>query len=183
MRERRRPAIIRFRRYNMHSDPSNWYIGQSSCCTIRGTTKKLTCLLDTPAMLSITTLYEQLLRPSIYTWKRGRFDVDEDSRPEHAWCQIAPSTEYSNTNTAQQGSETITDISQDYLVDNDRLLQSNPTMQWKRTYIKRYMYRFESAANHKAIPPAEYRNLMRSLNTISKNKLLCTIVIGVKELW
>ncbi len=71
-------------------------------------------------------------------------DVDEDSRPEHAWCQIAPSTEHSNTNTAQQGSETLTDISQDDLVDNDRLLQSNPTSGNAPTLSAR----FESAANH-----------------------------------
>ncbi len=39
-------------------------------------------------------------------------DVDEDSRPEHAWCQIA---QHSNTNTAQQGTP---QDPQDDLVDN-----------------------------------------------------------------
>ena len=48
--------------------------------------------------------------------------VDEDSRPEHAWCQIAPFTEDSNAHAAEQGVETLTELSEQDLVDNTNLL-------------------------------------------------------------
>ena len=37
-------------------------------------------------------------------------NVDDDNRPEHAWCQIAPSTEASNAQAAEQGAETLTEL-------------------------------------------------------------------------
>jgi len=51
--------------------------------------------------------------------------VDEDSRSEHAYCQIAPSTEDSNAYVAEQGVKTLTELSEQDLVDNTNLLQSN----------------------------------------------------------
>ncbi len=166
MRERRRPATIRFRRYNIHSDPSNWYRAKLMLYYPWYNEE-----VDLLAGHSTYAEHYNAVRTFVasneskYTIENiDDIDVDENSRPEHAWCQIAPSTEHSNTNAAQQGSETITDISPDDLVDNDRLLQSNPTSGSAPTLSAR----FESAANHKVIPPTEYRTLMRSLNTKQK---------------
>ncbi len=38
-----------------------------------------------------------------------------------AWDQIAPATERNNSSTAGQGSETLTDVSQQDLIDSDNL--------------------------------------------------------------
>ena len=86
-------------------------------------------------------------------------NVDEDSRPEHAWCQIAPSTEASNAHAAEQGVETLTELSQQDLVDNANLVQQ-PSV----TNSTGLSIRFQSAANPAVIPPDEYRELMRGLN-------------------
>ena len=48
--------------------------------------------------------------------------IDEDSRPEHAWCQIAPCTEDNNGQTAREGSELLTNILKQELADNAELM-------------------------------------------------------------
>ena len=85
--------------------------------------------------------------------------VDEDSRPEHAWCQIAPCTEDSNTCVAEQGVEPLTELSEQDLLDNADLTQSTVSSQAGLSV------RFESAANPDVIAPDEYRMLMRGLNS------------------
>ena len=87
--------------------------------------------------------------------------VDEDSRSEHAWCQIAPSTD-SNAHTAEQGVKTLTELSEQDLVDNTNLLQSNGRIP---TYLS---IRFESATNPQVIPPDE--GTWNSRNWKSKRK-------------
>ena len=49
--------------------------------------------------------------------------VDDDSRPEHAWCQLAPNTEDGRSHTEKQGVETLTDVSEQDLIDNANLLK------------------------------------------------------------
>ena len=94
--------------------------------------------------------------------------VDEDSRPEHAWCQLAPTTEHSNSNAREQGVETLTELSEQDLVDNANLLNS------RAGNTAGLSVRFESAANPQVIAPDEY---------INKKLWLCTIVTGVSEQW
>ena len=83
--------------------------------------------------------------------------IDEDSRPEHAWCQIAHSTEDSNGQIAWEGSELLTDISWQDL-DNAKLMQTHGRSPAGLSV------RFESSANPQIIAPDEYRKLTRGLN-------------------
>ena len=85
--------------------------------------------------------------------------IDDDSRPEHAWCQLAPNTEDSRSHAEQQGTESLTEVSEQDLIDNANLLQSNARG------ASGLSYRFEAAANPQVIPPEEYRKLIRGLNS------------------
>ena len=86
-------------------------------------------------------------------------EVDNDNRPEHAWCQIAPSTEASNAQAAEQGVETLTELAEQDLIDNASLVQGSTTGSGGLSV------RYEGAANPAVIPPDEYRELMRGLNS------------------
>ena len=85
--------------------------------------------------------------------------IDEDSRPEHASSLIAPNTESVNANAREQGDETLTEVSQQDLVHNDNLFQSNGSS------VTGLSVRFERSANPKLKEPDEYRKLMRGLNS------------------
>ncbi len=45
-------------------------------------------------------------------------EVDENGPPEHLWSEIAPSTEESRSHFLHEGSETLTELSQEDLKDN-----------------------------------------------------------------
>ena len=45
-------------------------------------------------------------------------DIDENGPPEHVWSQIAPSTEESRAQSLAEGSELLTEVSQQDLQDN-----------------------------------------------------------------
>ena len=49
--------------------------------------------------------------------------IGEDSRPEHDWCQLAPNTEDSRSHAEQHGTESLTEISEQDLIDNALKLQ------------------------------------------------------------
>ena len=125
MRERRHQAVIRFRKYNKDSDASNWY--RAKLMLYYPWYDEESDLLG--GCTSYAEHYE-LVRAVVveneskYTDEDiENMNVDEDSRPEHAWCQIAPSTEASNAHAAEQGVETLTELSQQDLVDNANLVQ------------------------------------------------------------
>ena len=80
--------------------------------------------------------------------------VDEDGPPEHLWNSIAPSTEESRMQSMAEGSEQLTEVSQQDLRDNESILTSGPNLH----------VRYESAANQLEIPPDQYREYMRGLN-------------------
>ena len=80
--------------------------------------------------------------------------VDVDGPPEHLWNSIAPSTEESRMQSMAEGSEQLTEVSQQDLRDNESILTSRPNLH----------VRFESAANQLEIPPDQYREYMRGLN-------------------
>ena len=80
--------------------------------------------------------------------------VDEDGPPEHLWNSIAPSTEESRLQSIAEGSEQLTEVSQQDLQDNQNILAAGRNLH----------VRFESAANQLEIPPDQYREYMRGLN-------------------
>ena len=85
--------------------------------------------------------------------------TDEDGPPEHLWSQIAPTTEQARAQSLAEGSELLTDVSQEDLRDNANLLTSTTT---------NLQTRFESAANRHEIAADEYRRLLRELNVKQK---------------
>ena len=161
MHERRRQAVIRFRKYNKDSDASNWY--RAKLMLYYPWYDEESDLLGGCA--SYAEHYELVRDVVVENESKYTNDdienmnVDEESRPEHAWCQIAPSTEASNAHAAEQGVETLTELSQQDLVDNASLVQGSATSSAGLSV------RFQSAANPAVIPPDEYRELMRGLNS------------------
>ena len=91
-------------------------------------------------------------------------DIDEDGPPEHLWSQIAPTTEQARAQSLAEGSELLSDVSQEDLQDNANLLASTTTTDLHT--------RFESAANRHEIATDEYRRLL-----IVKQKT----IVGVKK--
>ena len=77
-------------------------------------------------------------------------DMDKNDPPEHLWSHIAPSTEESRSWSLAEGSESLTEVSQEDLRDNDTTASLHN--------------QFESATNRQDIPPEQYRQLLRELN-------------------
>ena len=161
MHERRKQAVIRFRKYNKDSDPSNWY--RAKIMLFYPWYDEEHDILG--GYGSYAEHYHNITaviceNESKYTLEEvDNMEVDEESRPEHAWRQIAPTTEANNAHSAQQGTDTLTEVSEQYLVDNAHLMQSNGRAQ------SGLSARFESSANPQLIPPDEYRKLIRGLNS------------------
>ena len=54
-------------------------------------------------------------------------DIDENCPPEHLWNLIVPSTEESRSQSLAEGSESLTEVSQEDLQDNANVLTSTST--------------------------------------------------------
>ena len=74
-------------------------------------------------------------------------DIDENGPPQHLWSQIAPSTEETRAQALAEGSEVITDVSQEDLRDNAAFITTTTTSLHAR---------FESAGNTQEIAADEY---------------------------
>ena len=152
MNKRKQEAVIRFRKYNKETDPSNWY--------------RAKLMLYYPwyneqaDLLGGYSTYEEQYR-HVYNAmhtnesKYTKADVenienDEDGPPEHLWDNIAPSTEERICSIAE-GSEQLTEVSQQDLLDNETSATTNLHV------------RFESAAHQQEIPPDQYRQYIREL--------------------
>ena len=81
--------------------------------------------------------------------------LDENGPPEHLWSQIAPSTEEARAQALAEGSQVLTDVSQEDLRDNAELMTNTTT---------NLHARFESVSNSQEIPADEYRTILRKLN-------------------
>ena len=158
MNKRKREAVIRFRRYNKDAEPSNWY---------RAKLMLYYPWYDEQAdLLGGYSTYEEHYRhvhSTVHTNENkysqtdvDNVDIDENGPPEHLWSQIAPSTEDNRSRSLAEGSESLTEVSQEDLQDNANLLTS--------TTVASLHVRFESAANRQEIPPDQYRQLLRELN-------------------
>ena len=80
-------------------------------------------------------------------------DIDENGQPEHLLGNIAPNTEDNRSHSLQEGSESLTEITQD---DANILNQGVPG--------SAISLRFESTAYKQEISADEYRQLIRGLN-------------------
>ena len=77
--------------------------------------------------------------------------------PEHAWDELAPNNEESQMHSRHEGTEDLTNIYTQDLSDNANLLGE--------TGDGSIQARFECAANMDEIPPKEYKEMMRQLNS------------------
>ena len=157
MNKRKQQAVIRFRCYNKEAEPSNWH--------------RAKLMLYYPwydehvDLLGGYSTYEEHCRhvchvvhanESKYTQADVEdIDIDENGPPEHLWSSIAPSTEESRIHSIQEGSEQLTEVSQDDLQSNENILTAATA---------NLHARFESATNQQEIPPDQYRQYLRELN-------------------
>ena len=160
MHERNKPAVIRFRKYNKDSDASNWY--RAKLMLYYPWYDERIGLLG--GYSSYAEHYEHVMsvvfeNEQKYTMEQVEDMQIDDSRPEHAWCQLAPNTEGNRAHAEQEGTEILTEVSEQDLIDNANLLQSNARG------VSGLSYRFEAAANSGIIAPEEYRKLIRGLNS------------------
>ena len=149
MNKRKQAAVIRFRKYSKEADPSNWY---------RARLMLYYPWFDEQAhLLGSHETYEQhyahvktIVQANESKYTKAEIEdiqVDEDGPPEHLWNSIAPSTEESRMQSIAEGTEQLTEVSQQDLQDNQNILASGPNLH----------IRFESAANQLEIPPDQYR--------------------------
>ena len=158
MSKRRQQAVIRFRKYNKDTEPSNWY---------RAKLMLYYPWFDEEAdLLGGYPTYEAHYRhvsdtvhtnESKYTKESvDELDVDENGPPEHLWNSIAPSTEEHRLQSVAEGSEQLTEVSQQDLQDNQNILSQSSLH-----------VRFDSSASRPEMPPEQYRQYrqyMRELN-------------------
>ena len=83
-------------------------------------------------------------------------DLTEHGPPQHAWDQVAPGTAEQQAQAQVEGVEEMRTIEQEDLDANALLFQQQtaPLLQ-----------RFSLETNRELIPPDQYRELMRGLNT------------------
>ena len=120
MNKRKQEAVIRFRKYNKETDLSNWY--------------RAKLMLYYPwyneqaDILGGYSTYEEHYRHIcniVHTNESKEnvedIEIDEDGPPEHLWDNIAPSTEESRLHSIAEGSEQLTEVSQQDLQDNQNI--------------------------------------------------------------
>ena len=93
-------------------------------------------------------------------------DIDEDGPPEHLWSYIAPSTEEARSQSVAEGSESLTEVSQEDLRDNANLMTSSTTANLHA--------HFENATKTQEIPPDHYRprQLLKELNSKQRDMVM-----------
>ena len=164
MNKRKQEAVIRFRRYNKDAEPSNWY--RAKLMLYYPWYNEQTDLLG-----SYSTYEDHYRRVhSTVVANESKYsqadiddvDIDEDGPPEHLWSYIAPSTEQSRSQSLAEGSELLTEVSQEDLRENANLMTSTTTASLH--------VRFESATNRQEIPPDQYRQLLRELAVGAKKQ-------------
>ena len=156
MNKRKQAAVIRFRKYSKEADLSNWYRAKLMLY--------YPWFNEQADLLGGYETHEQHYRhvKSLVETNERKYtkadiedvQVDEDGPPEHLWNSIAPSTEESRLQSIAEGSEQLTEVSQQDLQDNQNILAAGRNLH----------VRFESAANQLEIPPDQYREYMRGLN-------------------
>ena len=158
MTKRSRHAVIRFRCYSKDVEPNNWY--RAKLMLYYPWYKE-----DTDLLGGFSTYEEHynnvkptvLANENVFTVSDvGDTQVDMDSRPEHVWDQLAPSTQEGQHRACVEGDQPLTEMTDEDLAHNSRLLDP--------TSASSVHVRYERAANANEICPDEYRRLMRQLN-------------------
>ena len=165
MNRRKREAVIRFHKYNKDAEPSNWY--RAKLMLYYPWYNEHVDLLGGYAtyqehyrhVQSIVQAHEQKYCHD----EVDNVNLDENGPPEHLWTQIAPSTEEARQRALAEGSQLLTDVSQEDLRDNHELMTSTTTSLHAR---------FESASNSQEIAADEYRNLLRKLNSKQRDMVM-----------
>ena len=127
MHECRKQAVIRFRKYNKDADANNWCRAKLMLYFPRYDEEN-DLLGGYPTYAEQYENVKAIVHENEQKYTAEEIDsiqVDDDSRPEHAWSHTAPSTQESNALIAEQGIERLTEISEQDLADNASLLQSN----------------------------------------------------------
>ena len=148
MSKRRQQAVIRFRKYNKDTEPSNWY---------RAKLMLYYPWFDEQSdLLGGHPTYEAhyrhvfdtvLTNEAKYTQESvDELDADEEGPPEHLWNSITPSTEKHRLQSVAEGSEQLTEVSQQDMQDDQDILSRSSLH-----------VRFESLANRPEMPPEQYR--------------------------
>ena len=157
MNRRKREAIIRFHKYNKDAEPSNWY--RAKLMLYYPWYNEHVDLLGGHATYEEHYQHAQsIVQTNEQKYSHDEVDnvnLDENGPPEHLWSQIAPSTEEARARAVAEGSQVLTDVSQEDLRDNAELMTNTTT---------NLHARFESASNSQEIPADEYRMLLRKLN-------------------
>ena len=127
--------LLRFRRYNKDAKPSNLYNEHAD-------------------LLGGYETYEDYYThvKSIVLTNEGKYsqtdvedvEIYEAGPPEHLRSRIAPSTEESRSQSLAEGSESLTEVSQQHLQDNANMLTSATTASLH--------VRFKSTATKQEIP-------------------------------
>ena len=156
MSKRKQETVIRFRKYSRKIDPSNWY--RAKLMLYYPWFDEQTDLLGQYETHELHYRHvKTIVEANECKYTKADIDdieVDEDGPPEHLWNSIAPSTEESRLQSIAEGSEQLTEISQQDLRDNENILTAQTNLH----------VRYESAANKLEIPPDQYRQYMRGLN-------------------
>ena len=159
MNKHKREAVIRFRRYNKDTEPSNWYRAKLMLY--------FPWFNEDTDLLGRYSTYEEHYRHvyDVVVANESRYsltdvediDVDEAGPPEHVWADIAPNTEEGRSRALEEGEEQLTEVAPEDLQDHANVFDQLSVSHGLQT-------RFESAANKEEIPADEYRRLLRGLN-------------------
>ena len=162
MNKRKHEAIIRFRKYNKEKEPSNWFRAKLMLY--------FPWYNEQTDLLGGHSTFEEHYRNvhSVVVANENRYtlsniediEVDENGPPQHAWDQVAPSTEANRAQCEAEGPETLTELSEQDVRDNSEMFTSTTTSSLH--------VRYEGVANRGEIPPEEYRKLLRGLNSKQK---------------
>ena len=113
MKKRQKEAVIRFRRYNFESDPTNWYRAKIMYRWYN----------EDDDLLGGFSTYEEHYNNVHGTISENEskytsdfvehIHIDPDCLPEQIWDEIAPSTEDNRPHLLDEGNEVLTEIAQE----------------------------------------------------------------------
>ena len=165
MYKRRREAVIRFRKFNVQKEKSNFYRAKLMLY-LPWRDEDSDLIAGYP---DFESHYRDVLGEIMDNEERFSENVDlineaieqnaEHGPPEHAWANIAPETEHNRLLDEQEGVEIIQDIEQEDLDANAEMFQNPRTNQ-----VGDFVARYEAQMRQDIIQPKEYRRMVRSLN-------------------
>ncbi|XP_071956833.1 uncharacterized protein [Antedon mediterranea] len=173
MRKRRRPAVIRFRKFNVDKDPSNFYRAKLMLYfPWRNEDNDLLAGYD-----EYKDHYEVVFKQALEIEAKYSVNVDEidqavqsveNGPPQHVWDLLAPGAEHANLEDQGQGFSVERNLQQEDLDANTELFQRAENTSNSRDIS----YRYELEENREILSPSQYRHMMRTLNTKQRQVVL-----------